>query len=254
MCNLLQASLKLIVSLGVFLNNVGANSPNIIHNSKLEVITLTRHNHVSLLGPVNKQSIDQIILDIDILTKDNFYVYLNSPGGLVTEGERLVNHFNYLQETGKNITCLAENAHSMAFYIFQNCNQRYIMQNSKVMQHQMTVYNNGPLENLDNYLVMIKKISHRLNTFCAQRIGISLDKFNSLVSTDWWLYGLEIIDQNVADRMVLVGCEKSKIGFMTLEGQIIDYSFRCPLIIPPEKTEITISQFNRVTLFTDLTW
>ena len=88
--------------------------------SGLETVTLNKDNHVSLLGTVNKTSIDKLMRDIYHLDKRNFYLYINSPGGYVEDGERFVSHLQFLQETGKNISCIAENAHSMAYYIFQN--------------------------------------------------------------------------------------------------------------------------------------
>ena len=205
----------------------------------LPIITLNRDNHVSLTETVDKDSIDKIMTDIHQLDQVNFYIYINSPGGYVEQGERFVSHLQYLQETGKNITCIAENAHSMAYYIFQNCNQRYIIPSSKVMQHQMTVYNNGQLTNIENYIEMITKISHRLNTFCAKRIGISLQRFNKLVSTDWWLYGQDIIDNNVADKMVLVGCNMTKEAIILKDGSLLEKKHPCPIINIVEKVTLT---------------
>ncbi len=214
--------------------------------SGLETITLNKDNHVSLLGTVNKTSIDKLMRDIYHLDKQNFYLYINSPGGYVEDGERFVSHLQFLQETGKNISCIAENAHSMAYYIFQNCNQRLIIPSSKVMQHQMTIYNDGQLTNIENYIAMITKISQRLNIFCAKRIGIPLEKFNKLVSTDWWLYGQDIVDNNVADKMVLVGCNSTKEGILLKSGQLLETSHPCPLIDQTNYIHLTSDATSRV--------
>lgn len=200
------------------------------NNKKLDLITLNRDNHISILGTIEKTSVDKAILDLNEIRQDSYYVFINSPGGYVEEGERLVTHMTYLQESGKTLNCIAENAHSMAFYIFQNCNYRYILPSSKVMQHQITVPISGQLANIQNYIQMIQKMSHRMNLFTAQRIGISLEQFNKLVSTDWWLYGQEIIDKGVADRMVLVGCNTTKEAFLLQNGEIQEMAHPCPLV------------------------
>ena len=172
----------------------------------IKIITLNNTNHVSLVGEVNQISIDKTILAMSNIQGNNFYFYINSPGGIVDEGERLVSSIRYYQELGKNITCIAEKAHSMAFYIFQNCNLRYILPSSKVMQHQISVYHTGELANVNNYIELIKKISKRINMFCAKRIGMEYNDFINKVLSDWWLEGDDIIKYGVADEMVLIGC------------------------------------------------
>ena len=200
-------------------------------NTKVSVITLNKDNHISILGIIDKISVDKAMLDMNDIQANEYYVYINSPGGYVEDGERLVTHMNYMQESGKTLNCIAENAHSMAFYIFQNCNYRFIMPSSKVMQHQVSVPIQGPLTNIHNYIKMIEKMSYRMNLFTAKRIGISIDEFNKLVSTDWWLYGEDIITNGVADEIVLVGCNTTKEAHLLKNGEIQELVHPCPLVI-----------------------
>ena len=195
-----------------------------------EIITLNNHNHISLLGTIDKQLIDTTITTMNNIKTNEFYLYINSPGGYVEDGERLISNMMYLQNTGKTINCIAENAHSMAFNIFQNCDTRYITSSSKVMQHQVQLYEvNGPLDNVYNYIKMIKTISDRLHLFCSKRIGMELNEYIRKINTDWWLTGEEIISNNVADKVAIVGCDNtdSVIGGETL---LLKKSNKCPLI------------------------
>lgn len=198
--------------------------------TNLQAITLNNNNHVSLLGVVDEVTIDRTIQAMNKITKPDYYFYINSPGGFVEEGERLVSHMNYHQGTGKNITCIAENAHSMAFYIFQNCNRRLIIPSTKVMQHQITIQNSGQLANIHSYIEMIQRISHRMNIFCSERIGIPLEEFNKRVMSDWWLYGEDIITNGVADEMVLVGCNTTKDAYLDNDGLLHINNHPCPLV------------------------
>jgi hypothetical protein len=86
---------------------------------------------------------------------------------------------------------------------------------------------------------MITKISNRLNMFCAKRIGISIESFNKLVSTDWWLYGQDIIDNNVADKMVLVGCNMTKEAIILKDGSLLEKKHPCPIINIVEKVTLS---------------
>ena len=95
----------------------------------------------------------------------------------------------------------------MAFHILQSCDKRYITPSSKVMQHQISLsIPNNQLENILNYLEMLKQIRDNLEIISSNRIGISLEDYRNKVSSDWWLYGENIIINNVADEIVYVGC------------------------------------------------
>jgi len=171
-----------------------------------EVITLNNENHIALTTDVNKNSVDKVIREINEIKEKVIHMYIDSPGGEVFEGDKLVSNMAYHQSLGKEFICIAENAHSMAFYIFQYCDYRYITQSAKMMQHQISIASNGPLVNNDNYIKMVKDISIKINTLCASRIKMSLNDFIGKINTDWWVYGQDIIDNNVADKIVLVGC------------------------------------------------
>lgn len=178
----------------------------ILTTNKLPIAHLNSTNHVKIIGNINHDSIDFAISQLNSISNKNFYIYLDTPGGIVDEGERFVSQILYKQATGSQVTCIAENALSMGFYIFQNCNTRLITPSGKLMQHQISLNNNHiPLDNLDNYIKMVRKISRNINQFCANHINISVQEFEKKVNNDWWLYGQDAIDENAADGMTLVG-------------------------------------------------
>ena len=173
------------------------------------IITLDRYNHVSLLGEVNLQSVDKVIDGINQLKSKSVYLYIDSPGGYVNDGEKLVSYILYSQATGREIICIAENAFSMAFYILQNCKFRWVTPSARLMQHQVSIKNQGTLLNVGKYFNMVNRVSEKLNHICAQRLKIPDADFIEKVRDDWWLYGDDIINQNAADVQILVGCNNT---------------------------------------------
>ena len=96
----------------------------------------------------------------------------------------------------------------MAFVIFQNCSNRYVISSTTLMQHQISLSGlRGPLNNLMNYLDMINKISYELDNMVSTRIKMDLTEYRNKISNDWWIYGNLAIEQGVADEFVFVGCE-----------------------------------------------
>ena len=194
-----------------------------INNTLTKKITLKTNNHITLLGEINKESINKAINDISrISSNSNFYIYIDSFGGSVDDGERLIDVMNYYQANGQNITCIAQNALSMAFYIFQNCNYRMITPSGKLMQHQITVTLHNQVSNSLNYLKMIERIEIKINTFCALRIGKTYQKFIYLITNDWWIYGKDNLHENTADEIVLVGCDKSLVNGLNKKSCLLN--------------------------------
>jgi ATP-dependent Clp protease, protease subunit len=197
-------------------------------------VTLRPHNHASLVGEVNTKSVNHVIDEMNLISKPHIWLYLNSPGGNVEDGDKLISYLDYRQQTGTNITCIAEQAHSMAFHIMQKCQLRLVTPYAKMMQHQISLGLYGELAKVNSYLRMINKISERLNSEAAERIGITMEEFTKRVQQDWWVYGEDIVKENVADGVALLGCEivpKTPNRLMTPQ-------FKCPITHIPESNKV----------------
>jgi ATP-dependent Clp protease protease subunit len=188
---------------------VNTNTNTNTNTNKIKSITLEPNNFVAIIGSINKNNVNMWIRNISSIENQKIYVYINSNGGSVEAGQKLIDQFTYLQLKGVTIECIAQNAYSMAFQILQSCDKRYITPSATVMQHQMSVSElGGQFDNLLNYLTMIKQMANDLDLKAAKRIGISYADYKLKTSTDWWLYGEDIVQNNVADEIVYVGCGK----------------------------------------------
>lgn len=191
-------------------------------------------NHAYLIGTVNTQSVNQVIDTMTEITSSHLILYLNSPGGLVEDGDKLISYLKYRQGTGTNITCIAEMAHSMAFHIMQHCHLRLVTPSAKMMQHQVSLGLHGELSKVNSYLSMINQISHRLTKESSYRIGMSVEHFQQKIMSDWWLSGTDIVTANVADAVALVGCHAS-----TKANTVNLPVFECPLTVVPKLPTVT---------------
>ena len=156
------------------------------------------------------------IIDKNILTniKSNLlnynhdiYIYIDSPGGDIFSGMKIIDYIEYLSELkNKNIYCVAHNAYSMAFGIFQHCPNRFITKHSVLMQHKLYVNIEGNLKNVDNYIKMAEKINRELDKKTLLNINkkriLSNNTYKHFISDDWWLYGEEILDWGLADKII----------------------------------------------------
>lgn len=99
-------------------------------------IALKKDNFVSLREAIDEGVSSRLLAKLSLIEEkhDTIYLYINSPGGEVTAGLEIVNYIKSLQERSKQVICIAHNAMSMAFVIFQYCSQRYILYSSTLMR------------------------------------------------------------------------------------------------------------------------
>lgn len=177
------------------------------YSAKYNNIILEKNNFVEVNDIINEKNTYAIIKDLAILSDktSNLFIYINSPGGSVTDGEKIINQINFYQNLNYTVNCIALNAYSMAFYIFQSCNKRYITNITKLMTHQMVLsIPKMSFENLVNYLKIIKQIDDNLTNMVCKRINMSYEDYIKKRQSDWWIYSDDIIKYKLADEIVFI--------------------------------------------------
>lgn len=197
-------------------------------------VILTPDNHVSIKGPIDEYSASRFISKINKIDENIIFVYFDSPGGDVASGQKMIQYINYKKHTNKTVACVVWTAHSMAFNILQYCTFRYVLPDSKMMQHQISSKNiNGNIENINSYLKITNHLYDKLILDASKRIGISHKQFRENINNDWYLYGQDIVDNNVADVMISsIGCSPAltKSDSVLADGLQLTTISQCPLI------------------------
>ena len=187
-----------------------------------QIITLQKNNFISIDNMINDANVELWSKQMNRLTSNPIYIYIDSVGGSVDAGLQFINNMNWQMKQGKIINCIGKLAYSMAFIILQNCSNRYVITSSTIMQHQMSLSNlKGPLNNLMNYLEMIHSISNELDINISKRLGLSLEDYRNKIKNDWWLTGNTAITQKVADEMVIVGCDQELYDTNSVKEELI---------------------------------
>jgi ATP-dependent Clp protease protease subunit len=215
---------------------------SMISLSSGHIITLTESNFVSLRGPVTSTSIAEVINKLIDIDENPINIYINSNGGSVDAGMRLVSYIKSLQELNVTVNCIADTALSMGFVIFQYCDNRYITRYATLMQHQMSAGGiGGKIREINSHLEYLNSIEDILNIQQAVRIGLTLEEFNKKIDNDWWLFSENAIKANVADSIVSMRCKFSnaeeQVKLSTMFGDIIVIYSKCPLVSNPIRIE-----------------
>ena len=207
----------------------------------LSQITLTENNHILFKGTVNAQSVAKAskeLLQLSFKTKpgSTIYLVLDSPGGSVYDGLNFVQLFATIP---RNVECIALRAYSMGHHFLQACpGKRYGVPNVSSMAHRASgsfrgTFNNGSVETQLKLWTGIVQGMEKVN---AKRMGLSLEKYQSLAKDDYWCHGYDCVKKNFVDSIQNVSCSKELVNketsraVHTFFGSYNVYFTKCPLI------------------------
>lgn len=191
-------------------------------------IHLNTTNNILIKGEINENSASKFIYELNsIQNKTNVFVYLNTPGGSVRDGMKIVHEIEKY-----NLSCIADTAYSMGFIIFQSCTNRYIMSHSSLMQHQMAFAVADQKYRIENYIKYVDSMEKDIIKRQSTRINITEDEFVNKINNDWWIYGENAIHEGCADEIVDVDCS-STLTKKTYTEDVGMYKYtysKCPLV------------------------
>ena len=178
-------------------------------------IVLHPHEVVMLRGPITSSRVDSLLADWRLpKVRDRMsethrtLLLLDSPGGSVMEGQRILHQIQALQAQGIVVECVALTFMSMAFSIFQACDHRLIVDHSIGMQHPMsfglrpdTIYHQRAL------MTMYDRMETEMIERESARLGIPETEYRTRVAHEWWLYGRDMLRHGVADERVTLSCD-----------------------------------------------
>lgn len=204
----------------------------------IQTVRLTENNFVVIRGEIEPLNTAKIIDRLTHINEPTVYVYLDTPGGSVSDGMNIVNVLKSLEARGINVICVSHIALSMGFVITQYCPTRLVMDSSILMQHQMSIQLKGPVKNIASLMIgYIESVGRITEEHQAKRINVTTEKFNELVQHDWWIYGEDNIKKNTADGLAYVWCdfhpEIIKERVYTIFGDFDVYYSNCPLAKDP---------------------
>ncbi len=194
----------------------------------METIKLNSTNNIILKGEVNSKMVSNFIYEINKKSnKSNIYVYLNTNGGSVHEGMKIVSEINKYGST-----CIAERAYSMGFVILQACKERFILPHGSIMQHQISLGIINEKGKIDQYMNYIDQLEEEMTRLQSLRVGLSSEEFLAKTANEWWMYGEKAVIYRCADKVVNIECTKELTKKNYTEkrhGYTFVYS-HCPLV------------------------
>ncbi|WP_297573447.1 ATP-dependent Clp endopeptidase proteolytic subunit ClpP [uncultured Campylobacter sp.] len=142
-----------------------------------------------------------LFLEAEDPTKD-IYLYINSPGGVVTSGLSIYDTMNYIKCDISTI-CIGQAASMGAFLL--SCGskgKRYALPNSRIMIHQPLGGAQGQATDIEIQAKEILRIKEALNQILANNTGQKLEKIIKDSDRDFFMSAAEAVEYGLIDKVL----------------------------------------------------
>ena len=142
-----------------------------------------------------------LFLEADDADKD-IYMYINSPGGVITSGFGIIDTMNYIKPDISTI-CVGQAA-SMAAMILSSGTKgkRSALENSRIMIHQPLGGVQGQATDIEIHTKEILFLKERLNNILSQNTGKKVKTIENDTNRDNFMSSEEAIKYGIIDQIV----------------------------------------------------
>ena len=171
---------------------------------------LLKERIIFVVGPINDNVASLVTAQMLFLESENpkkeIYLYINSPGGLVTAGLGIYDTMQYIKPDVSTL-CIGQAASMGSFLLAAGQKgKRYSLPNSRIMVHQPSAGFQGQATDIEIHANEVLSLKERLNKIYSKHTGKSEKEIKSALERDNFMtpesakeFGL--IDQVVEKRI-----------------------------------------------------
>jgi len=142
-----------------------------------------------------------LFLDADDPDKD-IYIYINSPGGIVTAGLAIYDTMNYLKSPVSTI-CIGQAASMAALLLAAGTKgKRFSLPHSRIMIHQPMGGFQGQATDIEIHAKEILKLKETLNKILSSHTGQPIEKIQNDTDRDFFMSGEDAKTYGIVDEVI----------------------------------------------------
>lgn len=142
-----------------------------------------------------------LFLESEDPNKD-IYLYINSPGGVVTAGMAIYDTMQYIKPDVSTI-CIGQAASAAAVLLAAGAaGKRYALPNARVMIHQVLGGAEGQATDVEIRTREMLRVKHSLNDILAKHTGKTAEQINKDTDRDYFMDALEAQKYGLLDRVI----------------------------------------------------
>lgn len=161
---------------------------------------------IFLTGQVEDHMADLIVAQLLFLESDDpdkdIYLYINSPGGVVTAGLAIYDTMQYIKPDVCTL-CLGQAASMGSFLLSGGAKgKRFALPNSSIMIHQPLGGFQGQATDIMIHARQTQRVKDTLNGIIAKNTGKSLDEVVEATERDNFLSAQEALEFGLIDKVI----------------------------------------------------
>ena len=166
---------------------------------------LLKDRVVFLRGEVNQETANSIVAQLLFLEMEDpeaeISMYINSPGGSVTDGMAIFDTMRYIKPKVRTV-CLGMAASMGAFLLMAGePGMRYALPNSEVMIHQPSGGASGQATDVQLHAEWLLRTKNKMNGLMAEMTGQPLEKIQRDVERDYFMTAQEALEYGIIDKI-----------------------------------------------------
>ena len=149
---------------------------------------LLKERIVFLVGPINDNVASLVTAQLLFLESENpkkeIFLYINSPGGLVTAGLGIYDTMQYIKPDVSTL-CIGQAASMGSFLLAAGKKgKRFSLPNSRIMVHQPSAGFQGQVTDIEIHANEVLSLKKRLNEIYSKHTGKTVDEIKSALERD----------------------------------------------------------------------
>ena len=167
---------------------------------------LLKERIIFLGSSINDAVSSTIIAQLLFLEADNpekdIYMYINSPGGLITSGFAILDTMNYIKPQISTI-CMGQAASMAAILLSAGSkSKRMALENSRVMIHQPLGGAQGQASDIEIHTKEILYLREKLNKILSKNTGQTVKKIESDTNRDHFMSSEKALEYGIIDKII----------------------------------------------------
>ncbi|MDA9598286.1 ATP-dependent Clp endopeptidase proteolytic subunit ClpP [bacterium] len=167
---------------------------------------LLKERIIFLTGQINDNVASLVTAQLLFLEaedpKKEIYLYINSPGGLVTAGLGIYDTMQYVKPDISTL-CIGQAASMGSFLLAAGTkSKRFSLPNSRVMVHQPSAGFQGQVTDIEIHANEVSSLKTRLNEIYSKHTGKSVDEVKSALERDNFMTAEVAKDFGLIDEVV----------------------------------------------------
>ncbi len=167
---------------------------------------LLKERIIFLSGQVDDHMANLVIAQLLFLESEgpdkDIFIYVNSPGGLVSAGMAIYDTMQYIR-CDVSTLCVGQAASMGAVLLAAGtAGKRFALPNARVMIHQPLGGFQGQATDIEIHAREIIKLKNRLNKLLAAHTGKTVKKIANDVERDYFLTAEEACSYGLIDRVI----------------------------------------------------